>query len=817
MNHTARFLVAPLLIALLPAAVLAADSIDLTAPITPPISGQLKIGGKNPQGDEIGANSRFLTLNGTPWFPVMGEFHYSRYPADEWENELLKMKAGGVNTVSTYIFWIHHEEVEGQFDWAGDKDLRRFVQLCAKHGLNVFLRIGPWDHGEARSGGFPDWLVEKSPVLRREDPVFMGYVHTLYQQIFQQVSGLLWKDGGPIIGIQVENEYHGNPSYLLALKKMARDIGFDVPLYTVTGWDRARYPADEFLPVFGGYADGFWFNDPGFSRAARKQFFFTAMRDDASYDDNFRLVRGAPPLSILDSYPFLDAEIGGGMTISYARRPLLTTNDVVATALCKLGSGSNLLGYYLYHGSRNPDHKLGNTLQESQSTKVTNDNDMMPINYDFQAPLGEYGQERPTYGALRLLHAFVTDFGGDLAPMPAFYPAEMPKNTADAGPLRWTVRTDGHRGFIFISNYQRDISLPQRQVQLDLKLADGTQTVPATGGAGVGVAIPSGSYMIWPFNLDLGGPVLKYATAQPLCRLDGSGPPVFVFFAPDGVAPELAFDSKTVVSINGPLGSRQDQDGQIVLRQLTPGANCLITVASADGKTAKVLVLTQEQATRSLKANIGGTERLLQTPDDLIVDGDSVQLQTREAGFSLAIYPPPAGALTGMTAATDGVFSDYSAQAAAKPVDVHADVVKAAGVVPPVKLGVKHKPIPPDDAAYDNIAAVWHIAIPPDALADDANAFLRINYAGDTARAYIGDKWIDDQFYFGPQWEIGLKRFAPDVLAQGITLKVMPLRADDPVNIQPEFRPAMGADGQAIELRGVEIQRQYEMKVEVGR
>ncbi|HEY6332836.1 MAG TPA: beta-galactosidase, partial [Blastocatellia bacterium] len=85
--------------------------------------------GRSPDGHEIAANSDYLSLDGKPWLPVMGEFHYSRYPAAFWEDELLKMKAGGVQIVATYIFWIHHEEVEGKFDWSGQRNLRQFVEL----------------------------------------------------------------------------------------------------------------------------------------------------------------------------------------------------------------------------------------------------------------------------------------------------------------------------------------------------------------------------------------------------------------------------------------------------------------------------------------------------------------------------------------------------------------------------------------------------------------------------------------------------------------------------------------------------------------
>lgn len=91
-------------------------SIDLTHPNLIPLTGHLKMGGKDPSGRAIEVNSCYLTLDGQPWLPVMGEFHFSRYPQAGWEDELRKMKAGGIHIAATYIFWIHHEEIEGQFD-----------------------------------------------------------------------------------------------------------------------------------------------------------------------------------------------------------------------------------------------------------------------------------------------------------------------------------------------------------------------------------------------------------------------------------------------------------------------------------------------------------------------------------------------------------------------------------------------------------------------------------------------------------------------------------------------------------------------------
>ena len=199
---------------------------------------------RSPDGTTLTLDSRSLLLNGKPWTPVMGEFHFTRYPENEWREELLKMKAGGVDIVSTYVFWIHHEEIEGQFDWSGSRNLRRFIQTCQQAGLKVFVRCGPWDHGEVRNGGFPDWLLKKGWTTRSNDTNYLDQVKILYGEIARQLDGLFWKDGGPVIGIQFENEYKGPAEHLLTLKRLGREAGLDAPIYTRTGWDQPiRAPA----------------------------------------------------------------------------------------------------------------------------------------------------------------------------------------------------------------------------------------------------------------------------------------------------------------------------------------------------------------------------------------------------------------------------------------------------------------------------------------------------------------------------------------------------------------------------------------------
>jgi beta-galactosidase GanA len=107
-----------------------------------------RLGGSNPQGEAIGFTSAFLTYRGRPWPAVAGEIHYARYPRPRWQEALSRMKACGVDIASTYVFWIHHEETQGVFDWSGDRDLRRFIECCAETGLFAIVRVGPFCHGE---------------------------------------------------------------------------------------------------------------------------------------------------------------------------------------------------------------------------------------------------------------------------------------------------------------------------------------------------------------------------------------------------------------------------------------------------------------------------------------------------------------------------------------------------------------------------------------------------------------------------------------------------------------------------------------------
>jgi hypothetical protein len=777
--------------------------VDASRAATPPQALPFAAGGRSPDGHVLAVNSRFLMLDGQPWFPVMGEFQYSRYPAEHWEEEILKMEAGGVRIISTYVFWIHHEEIEGQFDWSGRRDLHRFVELVRQHGMYAWVRVGPWDHGEVRNGGLPDWLVRKTNT-RRNDPQYLQYVKRFYGEIGRQLAGLFWKDGGPVVGIQIENEYHSRgpgegEEHILTLQKIAREAGMEPPLFSVTGWDDAVIPSRGLIPVFGGYPDGFWYR-PLTPLPPSPTYFFSAIRADEIVGDD--LCSKRPDIDArVANYPFFTTEMAGGMELAYHRRPLMAAGDIAALDVVKLGSGVTLYGYYMFHGGTNPDGKA-TTLEESQATGYPQD---LPVkSYDFQAPLGEYGQMHPSFRDLKSIHLFLLDFGSSLAPMTAYFPSRMPTGKQDRETPRVAVRSDSQSGFIFLNNYQKDHPLPvQKAVQVELKLASGTRNVPRSP-----IDIPSGAYTFWPVNLPVGGAVLAHATAEPLCRLDD--PDTLLFFAWPGIAPEFVFDANGDVSIDAPGGRITREGGQVAIDRLTPGLSAAIEIHGKNGRHTQILVLSREQARNIWKAPLGGRERLIYSPADVYFDGDRIHLHSTDpANLNFGLFPDLEREAAGFHRAPgEGIFKRYAA--AVEPLHVEAEVkaVREAGKAEPVRMG-EEVATAPKESAFDG-AARWSIHVPDVKSPSVGQVLLRIAYQGDVARIYAGGRLMTDDFYHGAPWEVGLQGITPAELKQGLELQILPLRADAPIYLASDARPSIAAGGQIARLAEVRVMPVYE-------
>ena len=791
-------------------------AVDASTPAPAPLSGHIKMGtAVAPGGHVLGINSRYLTRDGQPWLPVMGEFHYSRSPADSWETELAKMKSAGINVVASYIIWNHHEEKEGKFNWSGNRDLRRFIQLANKAGLEVWIRVGPWSHAEVRYGGIPDWVVDSMPT-RQDDPQYLKYVDRFYREIAKQVDGLLWKQGGPVIGAQIENEYNlagpgRGAQHIATLKGMAVKAGIDVPFYTVTGWDQTLYPSGEVVPVFGGYQDEPWATSKTELPPKETYAFRFDTRVSGDLGAQTRATQQGTAETDMDRTPFLGAEYGAGLPAMYRRRTLVSPDDIASTLPVQMGSGVNLMGYYMFHGGRNP---VGMTTME-ESTRTGGYNDTPAINYDFNAPLGPDGQQRDVLAYLRPFHYFMNDFGARLAPMTVHKPSLVPADPADLSVPRWSVRSKGEQAFLFYNGHVRQYALPaQKQVQFAVKLDGQAVTLPRQP-----VDIAAGSYFFWPINFDMDGYRLQYATVQPVARLErGKAGSVYVFAAQDGIAPEFALDAAAGACLKT-QGQVDNAGGGVLVQGIQPGLDAALTLDCAGKRPVTVLVLSQQQARQMAVGQLQGERRLVVSDSQVhFANGRLVLRSPGKPAFRAAVFPALPLPLKGSTAlqasGKDGLFQVVEATPPSQELAVTARKLRAAQPVPPIKIGGNAKAaIQPDAEVFGNSAA-WELSLGATRPKGVDGALLEIDFVGDVARLFDGTRMVDDWYYNGQLWQFGLGNL-PARERAALTLTVLPLRADAPIYLPREHRPAFNGQAQVAELRGVKVTPVY--RVEIGR
>ena len=157
---------------------------------------------------QIGIEGGHFVLDGKPLQIISGELHYERIPREYWRDRLQKARAMGLNTVSTYVFWNVHEPKPGVYDFSGSLDVAAFIRTAQEEGLYVILRPGPYACAEWDLGGLPAWLLaDPDIVLRSGDEKFLAPAERWLQRLGRELAPLQITHGGPIIAVQVENEY----------------------------------------------------------------------------------------------------------------------------------------------------------------------------------------------------------------------------------------------------------------------------------------------------------------------------------------------------------------------------------------------------------------------------------------------------------------------------------------------------------------------------------------------------------------------------------------------------------------------------------
>lgn len=773
-------------------------------------------------GSTLGVTSGGFTLDGEPFFAVAGEMHYSRVDVASWAPTLRAMKAGGLTTVSTYVIMIHHNEVEGVYDWSGARNLTAFVLAARDAGLLVSLRIGPYAHGEVRGGGLPDWIQNVPGItLRSTQPLFLNYTAAWYAAVAAQIFSLYWQEGGPIITIQLDNET-GNGAYLTALRAIAVAAGMNPPFFVSTGLNSG---AENMLPLTGMYPLAFW----------------DGRTNETSGDYLFK----APDYAG-SGYPTLWCELGAGIVSVYCNRHRIAPMDIVASAYVALARSSDL-GYYMYTGGINPLGALS-TLQERQAF-YNGVWDLTVATYDFVAPIGASGAPHAQYHGLRLLHALASTFSSWLPIASVNLPVSVPSGATDADTLRWAARSDGNgSALLIISTFAHNLQMaPQVAVRLTVLLPN-NESLQVPSATSPSVDLPDASAFAWPIYMPLPAALrMAYALAQPAGIVHTAAGPVVILHAQRNVSTELKFDGAASLTVAECAGACTVEGDALFARGLRAGRGAALTLITNDSTRVTFVVLSPDDALRLYVGRVAGAQRaiLLSAPlDDEANDGALLELDADAAGaagegmlrvrtrddggasVSLSMVPPPSrisradGSL--LPQASDGVFTSFDlGPSQLCTVTAAVQAVSPGDVPPPLTIGPRGQPVAPgnDGTLSDAWSAAAVFVVTVDGVLDaDVDVRLVFNYTGDTARLYgspadnaplstlVGDSFFNFATTRETMWTVSLTRRIPElVLPAAFTLRVIPLRGDASAVVGLDDWPALtgGPNGTGLSLDDV--------------
>lgn len=495
-------------------------NIEINANYNPVNSNTFKYG--NIQS-RYGSNTLYFTKDNKPFTVVAGELHYSRLPKECWKRELLKMKECGLNVVSTYVFWNYHEEIKDVFDFNENNDIKEFLRICKEVEMPCVLRIGPWCHAEVVYGGFPK-RINKMHKKRTNDAKYLKEVEDYWTGLYEEVKQYL--DGETVIAIQIENEYTGNVEHLKTLRHLAEKIGFKAPFFTMTLWPSNK-PDEEFLPLSGGYPDEPWSGKRKATEPSNR-FAITPLRSDTLIGADLIKNQVKANDDVLKNIPYACCETGPGNQVTNLRRPLISEKDGYGVCFAKFASGCNWLGYYMFHGGRNPFGKL---MQESKKTGYPNDCPV--IDYDFQAPLSRYGECRSHGDLLRLMHMFIKYFDTEICTKLAYFPKWNSLNPKDISFAKCSVRmNENMSGYFFVSTYEKNLKYNDfKDVVVNVKIGENSLTLPK-------IDIKAGAMFFYPFNIDIDDTRFDYILAQPIAKLYENGTTVCYFAECEGVKPK---------------------------------------------------------------------------------------------------------------------------------------------------------------------------------------------------------------------------------------------------------------------------------------
>ena len=332
-------------------------------------------------------------LNGQPFVVKAAEVHYPRIPRPYWEHRIQMCRALGMNAVCIYIFWNIHEQKEGQFDFTGQNDVAEFCRIAQRNGMYVIVRPGPYVCAEWEMGGLPWWLLKKKDIrLRERDPYFMERVKIFEQKVGEQLAPLTIQRGGPIIMVQVENEYGSygeDKPYISEIRDCLRSIyGKELSLFQCD-WS-SNFEKN-------GLDDLTWTMNFG---------------TGANIDQQFRRLGELRP-----NAPKMCSEFWSGWFDKWGARHETRPAKAMVDGMDEMLQKGISFSLYMTHGGTSFGHWAGAN-SPGFAPDVTS--------YDYDAPINEYGQATPKFWELRKMMEKHSPKGGAGRGLPSVPKAPMP-------------------------------------------------------------------------------------------------------------------------------------------------------------------------------------------------------------------------------------------------------------------------------------------------------------------------------------------------------------------------------------------------------
>ncbi|HQK41197.1 MAG TPA: beta-galactosidase, partial [Flavobacterium alvei] len=636
--------------------------------------------------------------------------------------------------------------------------------------------------------------------VRSNDQTYLFYTNRLYQEIGQQLKGLMFKDGGPIIGVQLENEYQhstapwgftyqdapkertvagrdtkiiqdgvginnsGNEfanegrDHMKTLKKLALKAGLIAPIYTATGWGFATIVEKGSIPVMAGYAYPFW--TAGNSPSPFYLFKDIHQKPDyspVSYDVNL--------------YPSLAAELGTGMAVTYSRRPRVPGESFLPLMVRTVGSGTNGLGFYMYHGGTTPS--IGNYF-------FTEGAGLHNKSYDYQAPIGEFGNVSSGFYPLKGINYFLKCYGNDLAPLYPILPTTNDSIKAtNTKTLRYSVRSDGNKGYLFMQNFQDHLVMNDLQgLKIDITTKSGIVSFPETGT----FILKAGGSAIFPFNVNYDGVEIRLATVQPFCSFNNKNKRYNVMTTVDGIAPEMVFKGKVKINGSG-------------IKTSIRNSNTVISFPTEKRSEFQIngvsfLVLPDSDAKNAYLVGKANDEKLVISQALVLENGEQISfISKNQEHIDFAIYPASANVTS-----VDGTIAKTKSQL--------KSISEWRVSVP--KIDTKIQLIQADTSHFVLKSRSLDLSKVND-------VFITFDYRGDRGICMMNGELQTDDLYTSKPWTIGLKRYQEALKTSDMFFYFMPMQKEAPYlsYLDKEVLPDFSYKKSFLEVKHPQISVEY--------